>query len=104
MSIKYTCLFGGGAIRGISYIGAVKAFEELGIQTETLGGSSVGSILASMLAVGYSADEIKDIFINVNFNLFKDISIGIRSFRAWNPVFLRLTKKKRAKAFTFVSN
>lgn len=77
MKSKYTCLFGGGAIRGISYVGAVKAFEELGIQTETLGGSSVGSILAAMLAVGYSADEIKDIFLNVNFNLFKDILIGI---------------------------
>ena len=28
-SFKYTCLFGGGAIRGVSYIGAIKAMEEL---------------------------------------------------------------------------
>ena len=76
-SFKYTCLFGGGAIRGVSYIGAIRAMEELGINPNRLAGSSVGSIIASFLAVGYSAEELKDIFIKVNFELFKDISIGL---------------------------
>lgn len=76
-NFKYTCLFGGGAIRGVSYIGAVKALEELGIIPDRLEGSSVGSIFAALLAVGYNAEELKDIFIKVNFELFKDISIGL---------------------------
>ncbi len=76
-SLKYTCLFGGGAIRGVSYIGAIKALEELGISPTTFAGSSVGSIIAAMLAVGYTAEEMKDIFLKVNFDLFKDISIGL---------------------------
>lgn len=76
-NFKYTCLFGGGAIRGVSYIGAVKALEELGIIPDRLAGSSVGSIFATLLAVGYNAEELKDIFIKVNFELFKDISIGL---------------------------
>lgn len=76
-SLKYTCLFGGGAIRGVSYIGTIKALEELGVIPDTLGGSSVGSIIAALLAVGYSAEEIKNVFLKVNFELFKDISIGI---------------------------
>lgn len=76
-SFKYTCLFGGGAIRGVSYIGAIKALEELGINPSTLAGSSVGSIIAAMLAVGYNAQELKEIFLKVNFELFKDISIGL---------------------------
>ena len=76
-SFKYTCLFGGGAIRGVSYIGAIKAMEELGITPNRLAGSSVGSIIAALLAVGYNAQELKDIFIKVNFELFKDISIGL---------------------------
>jgi len=75
-NFKYTCLFGGGAIRGVSYIGAVKALEELGIIPDRLAGSSVGSIFAALLAVGYNAEELKDIF-KVNFELFKDISIGL---------------------------
>lgn len=76
-SLKYTCLFGGGAIRGVSYIGTIKAFEELGVEFEALGGSSVGSVFAALLAIGYSSDEMKEIFSQVNFNLFRDISIGI---------------------------
>ena len=76
-NFKYTCLFGGGAIRGVSYIGAVKALEELGIIPDRLAGSSVGSIFAALLAVGYNAEELKDIFIKVSFELFKDISIGL---------------------------
>ena len=31
-SLKYTCLFGGGAIRGAAHVGVLKAFEELGIK------------------------------------------------------------------------
>lgn len=80
-NLKYTCLFGGGAIRGVSYIGAIKAMEELGICIDTFGGSSVGSIIAALLAVGYTADELKQIFLKVNFELFKDISI------AFGPIF-----------------
>ncbi len=76
-NLKYTCLFGGGAIRGVAYIGTLKAFEELGITTDTLAGSSVGAIFAAMLAVGYTSEELKQIFSKVNFELFKDIAIGI---------------------------
>lgn len=75
--LKYTCLFGGGAIRGISYVGAVKALEELEINPTTLAGSSVGSIIAALLAVGYDSKELKEIFLKVNFELFRDIQLGI---------------------------
>lgn len=75
--LKYTCLFGGGAIRGISYVGAIKALEELEISPTTLAGSSVGSIIAALLAVGYDSEGLKDIFLKVNFELFKDIQLGI---------------------------
>ena len=74
---SYTCIFGGGAVRGIAYIGAIKALDELKIKIDTLAGSSVGSIVASLLAVGYNADEINDLFSQVNFELFRDIHFSI---------------------------
>ncbi|MCI1273767.1 MAG: patatin-like phospholipase family protein [Clostridiaceae bacterium] len=74
--LNYTCLFGGGAIRGLAYIGAAKALEELDIKPKRFVGSSVGSIIASLLAIGYDADGIKKSFIDVNYNLFKDIQLG----------------------------
>lgn len=75
-SLEYTCIFGGGAIRGMSYVGALKALEELGIFPATIAGSSVGAIFAGLLSVGYNAQELKEIFMQVNYELFKDIHFG----------------------------
>ena len=74
---KYTCLFGGGAIRGLAYVGAVRAMEELDIEFDILGGSSVGSIFATLLACGYKSYELENLFMKVNFELFKDIHFGL---------------------------
>ena len=76
-SLNYTCLFGGGGARGFAYCGAIKALEKLGVNVEMTGGSSVGSIFAALLAGGYTSDEMKDIFIKVNFDLFRDIHFGL---------------------------
>ena len=76
--LKYTCLFGGGAIRGLAYAGAIRAMEELGVEYDIIGGSSVGSIIASLVAVGYKSYEIENYFMKVNFDLFKDIHLGFR--------------------------
>lgn len=75
-SLEYTCIFGGGGIRGVSYVGAVRALEEFNIHSNTIAGSSVGAIFAGLLAVGYTADELKEIFMQVNYELFRDIHFG----------------------------
>ena len=75
-SLKYTCILGGGAIRGTSYVGVLKALEELNINPQTIAGSSVGAVFASLWAVGYTPEETKEIFLDVNFELFRDIHFG----------------------------
>lgn len=75
--LKYTCLFGGGAIRGVAYIGTIRALEELGIEYDIIGGSSVGSIIATLLACGYKSYELENLFMKVNFDLFKDLHLGL---------------------------
>lgn len=74
--LKYTCLFGGGAIRGLAYIGTIRALEELNIEYDIIGGSSVGSIFATLVACGYKSYELENLFMKVNFELFKDIHLG----------------------------
>ena len=76
--LKYTCLFGGGAIRGLAYVGTVRALEELGIEYDIIGGSSVGSIIAALIACGYKSYELENFFMKVNFELFKDIHLGLK--------------------------
>jgi len=62
-SLKYTCLFGGGAIRGLAYVGAIRALEELNIEYDIIGGSSVGSIFAALVACGYKSYELENLFM-----------------------------------------
>lgn len=76
-SMQYTCLFGGGAIRGTAYVGAVRAMEELGINPNTYAGSSVGAVFAGLAALGYSADELETLFYKFNFEMFRDVQIAL---------------------------
>ena len=77
--IKYNCIFGGGGIRGICYIGAVKALSELNIELDAIAGSSVGAVFSSFYAIGYTPDEIKQIMYEFNLNMFRDININLFS-------------------------
>ena len=75
--MKYNCIFGGGGVRGVCYIGALKALNELGIELNAIAGSSVGAVFASLVAVGYNYKEIQELFYDFNFNMFRDINIHI---------------------------
>lgn len=44
------CLSGGG-VKGAAHIGAIKALEEAGIHFKYIGGTSSGSIVATLYAV-----------------------------------------------------
>lgn len=55
------CLAGGG-IKGVAHIGVIKALEEENIKIDYISGTSSGSIVAAMYAMGYSTDEMYDIF------------------------------------------
>ncbi len=50
-------LSGGGA-KGFAHIGAIKVFEEAGLQFDYIGGTSMGSIVGSLYALGYRPDSI----------------------------------------------
>jgi len=76
-NLKYDVIFGGGAIRGVAYIGAIKALQEFGVEIGALAGSSVGAIFAGLIAVGYEVEELKELFLNINFDLFRDIHFGL---------------------------
>ena len=49
----------GGGLKGIAYIGALKALNELGVKPDYLSGTSSGSIFASFYAMGFTPEEMK---------------------------------------------
>ena len=54
-------VFEGGGVRGISLAGAVRAAEVNKVRFHKVAGTSSGSIVAALLATGYTAEEMKRI-------------------------------------------
>lgn len=71
--IKYAT-FQGGGMKGIGDVGALEKLEELGVtsQLEEVAGSSVGGIIALLVALGYTAKEIRMVMMAFNFKAIQD--------------------------------
>ncbi len=70
--MKADAVFQGGGVKAIGFVGAICKFEQLGYQWENLAGTSAGAIIASLLAVGYSGIELKNIISTLDYNKFLD--------------------------------
>jgi len=62
----------GGGVKGIGLVGAISVLEERGYQPQNIAGTSAGAIVATLLASGYSAADLKEIILDLDFNRFKD--------------------------------
>lgn len=67
-SIENLVLEGGG-VKGIAYVGALLALEQSGMYAgiKRVAGSSAGGIIAMLVGLGYSVEEMDDIVRNLNF-------------------------------------
>lgn len=77
MKIRNLAL-GGGGVFGYAEIGALSELEKYKdkIEFESISGTSVGSMIASLMAIEYSITEIYDIIFKLNFDtLIRDSSI-----------------------------
>lgn len=50
-------VFSGGSVNGFCYLGVLKYLEEHNIEPVLVGGTSAGSLFASIIAAGYTYDE-----------------------------------------------
>jgi len=78
-----TLVLSGGGVKGIAYVGALQAYEEITKQEissiQHVIGSSAGSITALLVALGYTTEKIKEITWTANFKDFMDTSGKIES-------------------------
>ena len=65
---KIGVVLSGGGAKGAAHIGVLKYLEEAGIPIDYVAGTSMGSIVGGMYALGYSPQEILDIISNVDWN------------------------------------
>ncbi len=82
--MKIGLALSGGGIRGIAHAGALKALEENNIKIDIIGGTSSGSLVASLYALGYSPYYIYILFKKYADELTKlnssTIATGIGNF------------------------
>src|SRR6187549_3540087 len=61
-------LSGGGA-KGLAHIGILKAIDSAGLKIDYITGTSMGSIVGSLYAAGYSGKEIERIVRTLDWNV-----------------------------------
>ena len=77
-------VFEGGGVKGIAYVGALEELENRNIlaKIKRVGGTSAGAIVATLVGLGYSNEEVREILWNLDFKKFMDSSWGVlRDFR-----------------------
>ena len=93
-------LSGGGA-KGFAYIGILKVIQEAGLRIDYIAGTSIGSIVAGLYAVGYHPDSIRKIVQTENWEMVlndeiprKDLAYEEKEFGEKYIVSLPLKGKK----------
>lgn len=65
---KIGLVLSGGGAKGAAHIGVLKYIEEIGLPIDYIAGTSMGSIVGGMYALGYSSDEILEIISDVDWD------------------------------------
>ncbi|HHL42939.1 MAG TPA: hypothetical protein ENJ42_04915, partial [Hellea balneolensis] len=93
---KIGLVLGGGGAKGIAHVGVIKVLEENHIPVDVIAGTSMGAIIGSLYASGYSADEIENIARELDWNdVFNDKTARSRAtFRRKSDDFGFLTSYK----------
>ncbi|HBH22275.1 MAG TPA: hypothetical protein DDY13_02510 [Cytophagales bacterium] len=63
---KIGVVLSGGGAKGLAHIGFLKVMEEAGIVPDMITGTSMGSIIGGLYAIGYTADELDSISTHVD--------------------------------------
>lgn len=81
-------IMSGGGVKGIAYVGALKAAEQMGFRWFNIAGVSAGALVGSIASVGYTAGELEKLLHDFEFEKVKDREVfrrvpAIRAFKRW---------------------
>ncbi len=63
---RVALVLSGGGARGFAHIGILRAFEEAGVPFDLITGTSMGAIVGSLFACGYSPEEIEQLIRSID--------------------------------------
>jgi NTE family protein len=67
-SPKVGLVLSGGGAKGFAHIGALKVIDSLGIKIDYIAGTSMGAIVGSLYAAGYSGKQLDSIFKSLDYD------------------------------------
>lgn len=65
---KIGLVLSGGGAKGFGHIGALKVIDSLGIKVDYISGTSMGAVIGSLYASGYSGKQLDSLFNEVDFD------------------------------------
>ncbi len=111
--MKLGVAFSGGGVKGAAHIGVLKALRENNIKIDAVAGTSAGSIVATLYALGYTEDEMIKLFRYFSKGMLKanpgDVVTNVRTGKglrldgAFSSINVELAIKEVAK-YKNVSN
>ena len=67
MSQTVGLVLSGGGAKGMTHIGVIHALEDSGIPIDCITGTSIGAVIGSLYAMGYSPEEMMEILMSPRF-------------------------------------
>ncbi|MBT3756933.1 MAG: alpha/beta hydrolase, partial [Candidatus Cloacimonetes bacterium] len=84
---KIGLVLSGGGARGIAHIGVLKVLEEIGIEPDYITGTSMGSVIGALYAIGYRSEQLEEIVLEQDWDVLlmdkifrKDVSIEEKKY------------------------
>jgi NTE family protein len=69
---KVDLVLEGGGVKGTGLVGAYSVLEERGFEAANVAGTSAGAITAAAIAAGFTADELREIILALDYRQFED--------------------------------
>jgi NTE family protein len=73
---KVGLVLSGGGARGAAHIGVIKALEENNIPIDYISGTSIGAIVGSLYAMGYTPDQMLELLLSEEFGYWQSGTVS----------------------------
>ena len=75
---KVGIVLGGGGAKGAAHIGVLKYIEEIGLPVDYIVGTSMGSIIGGLYALGYSPEELQKLIAGMDWSKYMSNDVNRR--------------------------
>jgi NTE family protein len=76
---KIGLVLSGGGAKGMAHVGILRYMEKAGIRPDYIVGTSMGSVVGGLYALGYSADELERIILGIDWDILITNRVGFNN-------------------------